>query len=81
MGSIYRLERKIGSGGFGACCLSRYVCQTHQNICSSVRLTEDTKGLDDNTGDKVAIKLKYNSMEFSSLQNEVSHYKTLAGGA
>ena len=45
-----------------------------------MRLTYYTKGLDDDTGDEVAIKLEYNSMEFSQLQNEVSLYKTLAGG-
>ena len=44
-----------------------------------MRLTYYTKGLDDDTGDEVAIKLEYNSMEFSQLQNEVSLYKTLAG--
>lgn len=44
-------------------------------------LTYYTKGLDDDTGDEVAIKLEYNSIDFSALQNEVFLYKTLAGGA
>lgn len=46
-----------------------------------MRLTYYTKGLDDDTGDEVAIKLEYHSMDFSALQNEVYCYKTLAGRA
>lgn len=46
-----------------------------------MKLTCDTKGLDDDTGEEVAIKLEHNSMEFSALENEVDLYKTLAGGA
>ncbi|MCJ1346041.1 serine/threonine protein kinase [Peltigera leucophlebia] len=38
-------------------------------------------GLDDDTGDEVAIKLEHHSTEFSQLQNEVEFYKTLAGVA
>ena len=45
-----------------------------------MRLTYYTKGLDDDTGDEVAIKLEYNNLDFSQLQNEISLYKTLAGG-
>lgn len=46
-----------------------------------MRLTYYTKGLDDETGDEVAIKLEHNSMLFSPLRNEVEIYKTLAGAA
>lgn len=46
-----------------------------------MRLTYYTKGLDDETGDEVAIKLEHNSMDFSALRNEVEIYKTLSGAA
>lgn len=45
-----------------------------------MRLTYYTKGLDDETGDEVAIKLERESENFSLLQNEVDIYKTLNGG-
>lgn len=43
-----------------------------------MRLTYYTKGLDDDTGDGVAIKLEYNPMEFPALRNEFPLYKTFA---
>ena len=46
-----------------------------------MRLTYNTKGLDSNTGDEVAVKLENSTMQSSPLENEVSFYKTLAGGA
>lgn len=45
-----------------------------------MRLAYYTKGLDDETGDEVAIKLERESGDFSLLQNEVDIYKTLNGG-
>lgn len=46
-----------------------------------MRLTYDTKGLNSNTGDEVAVKLENSTMQSSPLENEVSLYKSLAGGA
>ena len=46
-----------------------------------MRLTYYTKGLDDDTGEEVAIKLEYNSTDFPVLQSEADIYETLAGGA
>ena len=46
-----------------------------------MRLTYYTKGLDDDTGDEIAIKLEHDSMDLSALQNEIYSYKILAGGA
>lgn len=40
-----------------------------------------TKGLDDDTGDEVAIKLKLNNIDFSALNREADVYQTLVGGA
>lgn len=39
------------------------------------------KGLDEDTGDEVAIKLEHRTMESNFLQGEVKIYKTLAGRA
>ena len=46
-----------------------------------MRLTYYTKGLDDDTGEEVAIKLEYNSTDFPVLQSEAYIYETLVGGA
>lgn len=47
-----------------------------------MRLTFYTKGLDDDTGDEVAIKLEHNyNLSFSALTQEIDIYKTLTGGA
>ena len=46
-----------------------------------MRLTYYTKGLDDDTGDEIAIKLEHRSVELSQLENEVEFYKILAGVA
>ena len=44
-------------------------------------LTYSTKGLNNDNGDEVAIKLEYGSMGNCTLQDEIYCYKTLAGGA
>ena len=46
-----------------------------------MRLTYDTEGQDSNTGDKVAVKLENSTKRFSPIENELSLYKILAGGA
>lgn len=45
-----------------------------------MKLTYYTKGLDDDTGEEVAIKLEHGSADFPMLQSEADIYETLAGG-
>lgn len=78
VGNTYRIGTKIGSGSFGEIHKGKPLCNmkaksTRLNVCINL-------GVDDRSGEEVAIKLEKATTRHPQLEYEYRVYKAIAGG-